>query len=220
MDNMSSTNSGSSDPIEGLAVGLAADHQAEKRKRAAKPKPEADADLAGEGPAQGEPQPDRADLDGGLNTDAMEAAAEQAELIAGSLVGDIRDAMMEAFKHRPKPWSQMLAGEQADVAKAMEYAAKVVVNKAVLALAAEDRPSIQAVFKGYADKAGELTGTVKFLNVQDADVLALHRASGKTILLVVADSQAFSGQRRAPQVDADEAELDFEAGGGEEDESE
>lgn len=207
---------GTADPIEGLAVGLAADHKAEKRKRGAKAQPEADADLAGEGPTQGEAEPNRADLDGGVNTDAMEAAAEQAELIAASLVGDMRDAMMEVFKHRPKPWSQMLAGEQADVAKALEYAAKKVVNKAVLALAAEDRPSIQAVFKGYADKAGELTGTVKFLNVQDEDVLALHRASGKTILLVVADSQAFSGQRRDAELDADQPDLDFEAGGGDE----
>lgn len=198
---------GTADPIDGLAVGLAADHQAEKAKRE-----EADADLAGEGdpPAQEE---ETADEERTVDTSAMEAAAERAELLARTLVGDMRDAMMEVFKHRPKPWSQMLAGEQRDVATAMEYAAKRIIDKAVLALAAEDRPSIQAVFKGYADKTGELTGTVKFLNVQDEDVLALHRASGKTILLVVADGQAFSGQRREAEVEADEPALDFEAGG-------
>lgn len=208
---------GTADPIEGLAVGLAADHQAEKKRGRAKAQPEADADLAdpperSEEPAQ-EAEPRGDDEQDGIRTDAMEAAAERAELIAGTLVGDMRDAMMEVFKHRPKPWSQMLAGEQKDVATALEYAAKRIVNSAVLALAAEDRPSIQAVFKGYADKAGELTGTVKFLNVQDDDVLALHRASGKTILLVVADSQAFTGQRREAGVDADQPDLEFEAGG-------
>lgn len=211
------------DAIDNLGVGLAADHQAEKQKRGrAKPQPEAqaDADLAGEGPAPEptqEAEPRGEDELDGINTDAMEAAAERAELIAGTLVGDMRDAMMEVFKHRPKPWSQMLAGEQKDVATALEYAAKRIVNSAVLALAAEDRLSIKAVFKGYADKAGELTGTVKFLEVQDADVLALHRASGKTILLVVADSQAFSGQRRDADVQDDQADMDFEAGGGDDD---
>lgn len=205
---------GTTDALDTLAVGVAEDHQAGKRKRGSAP--QADADLAGEGPVQEpaqEAEPRGEDEQDGINTDALEAAAERAELIAGTLVGDMRDAMMEVFKHRPKPWSQMLAGEQKDVATALEYAAKRIVNKAVLALAAEDRPSIQAVFKGYADKAGELTGTVKFLNVQDDDVLALHRASGKTILLVVADSQGFTGQRREAEVDADQPDLEFEAGG-------
>lgn len=202
------------DPLDTLAVGVAADHAANKAAGGL----EADADLAGEGPAlephPDEPQGDRADMDGGVNTGAMEAAADRAVLIAGTLVGDMRDAMMEVFKHRPKPWSQMLAGEQKDVATALEYVAKRVVNTAwMLALAAEDRPSIQAVFKGYTDNAGTLEGKVKFLNVQDDDVLALHRASGKTILLVVADSQAFTGQRREADVDADQPDLEFEASG-------
>ncbi len=210
---------GTTDALDTLAVGVAEDHKAEKAKRAKAPKPEADADLADPPERSAEPaaEPRGEDEQDGINTDAMEAAAERAELIASTLVGDMRDAMMEVFKHRPKPWSQMLAGEQKDVATALEYAAKRIVNSAVLALAAEDRPSIQAVFKGYADKAGELTGTVKFLNVQDDDVLALHRASGKTILLVVADSQAFTGQRREADVDADQPDLEFEAGGGEDD---
>jgi hypothetical protein len=209
---------GTKDPIAELAVGFSADLNAERAKRAKEPEP--DADLAGEGPdpaPKTDPEPEAEprgenEMDG-VNTDALEAAAERAELIAASLVGDMRDAMMEVFKHRPKPWSQMLAGEQKDVATALEYAAKIVVNKAVLALAAEDRPSIKAVFKGYADKAGELTGTIKFVDVQDDDVLALHRASGKTILLVVADSQAFTGQRREADVQEDQTGMDFEASG-------
>lgn len=203
---------GTADPIDSLAVDLAADHQANKAKRGQ----EADADLAGEGEPQTGTEQREDDEGEGVNTSAMEASAEQAELLAGSLVGDMRDAMMEVFKHRPKPWSQMLAGEQRDVATALEYACKRIVNKAVLVLAAEERPSIQAVFKGYADKAGELTGTVKFLDVQDEDVLALHRASGKTILLVVADSQAFTGQRRDPDVAEDQGDLEFDAGTGDE----
>jgi hypothetical protein len=216
----------SDDGFAALANGLNEDSKASRRRKPAAQvetppavNPEADADLAGEGPDPVKPDPaaepeteERDPLDlSGINTDALEAAAERAEVIAASLVGDIRDTMMEVFKHRPKAWSQMLAGEQKDVATALEYAAKVIVNKAVLALAAEDRPSIKAVFKGYADKAGELTGTVKFVDVQDADVLALHRASGKTILLVVADSQAFSGQRREADVDADQKDMEFEA---------
>ena len=211
------------DAIDNLGVGLAADHQEQKRRRkaqpAAQPESEADADLADppERSPETEAEPRGEDELDGIATDAMEAAAERADLIAATLVGDLRDSMMEVFKHRPKPWSQMLAGEQKDVATALEYAAKKIVNKAVLALAAEDRPSIKAVFKGYADKVGELTGTVKFLEVQDADVLALHRASGKTILLVVADSQAFSGQRRDADVQDDQADMNFEAGGGDDD---
>ncbi len=184
---------GTADPLDELAVGVAADHKAGKHKPKAEPVAEDD---GGDG----------------ITTQAMEDAAIDADIAAETLVGDVRDALIEIVKHRPKPWDQMLAGEQRDVAHALEFAAKEIVRKAVIAIAAAGRPSIQAVFKGYADKGGELSGTVKFLTVTDDDVLALHRASGQQILMVVADATRFTGQRREADVDQDEPILDFDAG--------
>ncbi len=159
-------------------------------------------------PAAAPAAEEAAELDGGVDTSGMEAAADDAEIDIGTLVGDMRDAMMEVFKHRPKPWSQMLGGEQADVAKAIEYAAKKVVHKAVLALAADNRPSVRALFQGFGAK-GDLTGTLKFIDVKDDDVLALFHAQKKEVLLIVADAQAYMGQRRAADIQQDDPELQF-----------
>lgn len=145
-------------------------------------------------------------------TGGMERAADDVEIGLGSMVGDLRDGMIEVFKHRPRPWSQLSAAEQKDVAVALEYAAKVMVRKAVVAIAADGRSSVRAKFEGFSDKGGDVKGSLKFFDVDEKAVLVLHRASGQEVLLITADSTAYTGERREAPIQRDDPELTFEAG--------
>jgi hypothetical protein len=142
----------------------------------------------------------------------MGEAAERgaSRFASATLVGDIRDVILEVIKHRPRPWSQLSRDEQNDVATAAEYAAKTVVTRACELIASNGRVSLNAKFEGYSDKAGELKGTLKFVEVDDDGVLALHKASGQMVVLITADPTAFMGERRPPNIEEDQLGLTFE----------
>lgn len=141
----------------------------------------------------------------------LETIGEGIQIDIGTLVGDVRDGLLEVFKHRPKPWSHHSPDEQRDVATALEYVATEVVRRAVQLIAADDRPSIKAKLVSYQDKGGDVTGSLKFFEVDDAGALALRHASGKEVLLITADSTSYSGQRRNA-IPPDQQGLPFEAG--------
>lgn len=108
-----------------------------------------------------------------------------------TLIGDARDHMLELYKRRPKPWTEHSSGEQRDIAAGIEQVIRAMAVDIITVLAQEGRPAIRAKLEGYSDKAGEIKGTLKFLEVKDEQILELHKASGKIVLMVTADSSTY-----------------------------
>lgn len=134
--------------------------------------------------------------------------ALEAEFSGGSLVGDIRDALLDTFKHRPKPWSQMSQDEMRDMNKGLETIAKVLIRKIVLVVAEEDDVSVPATLKGYSVKGD--TFQLKVEASGDEDVaLELFRMDGHDVVILRADARRFHGQKREAEVIPDQASLGF-----------
>lgn len=136
----------------------------------------------------------------------LEELAEQFVFDPAEMIAKGRDHMVDLFKTRPKPWSQLSNGEQRDVAAGIENVVRGMVSQMIQAVALAGRPGIRAKFEGYADKSGDVKGSLKFFSVSDDDVLSLHRASGKVVLMVTADADEFDTPREA-DTDPDQPEM-------------
>lgn len=152
------------------------------------------------------------EADHSAGVDRIERLGELADLAVATAGGDLRDMMLDVYRNRHKPWAACSPQEQKDIATAIDYAVKVALRRAVLVIASDGRASITASLEKYADKGGEITATIKIVAAQDDTVLALHRASGKQVLIVAADAGDYLGERRAVQIDRDDPELHFDAG--------
>jgi hypothetical protein len=138
--------------------------------------------------------------------------AEEADFESGSLVGDIRDFLVDHAKAQPKAWHQMSAGEHADYNRNAETIAKKVLRKLVLVLAEEEDVSVHATLKGYAVD-GE-TFKLKVVAKGDAETAAeLFRMDGHEVIMIRADARKHFGQRREGEVLPDQTALRFADGG-------
>lgn len=145
--------------------------------------------------------------------DRFEAIVAGAQLSLATLKGDLRDPMLDIFRNRHKSWSAMSPSEQRDVATAIDYGVEVLVQRVVRIVASEGRPEIKAQLENYTDKGGgEITAKIKIALADDDTVLALHRASGKHVLIVAADAAGFMGERKPVEIDREDPELEFDAG--------
>lgn len=163
--------------------------------------------------APAEPSPANNEADHSAMIDRIDDIAEAAEIDERTLAGDMRDTMLDIFRNRHKAWGAMSPGEQRDVAVAIDGAVKLTIRKAVRAIAAGDKTTVTAQLGQYTDKGGgEITGAIKLVGVTDNNILALHRAAGKTVLIVVADEGPYLGERAPVEFDPDHPELEFDAG--------
>lgn len=140
--------------------------------------------------------------------DRLTEIALEAEFAGGSLVGDIRDALLDAFKHRPKPWSQMSADEMRDMNKGLETIAKTLIRKIVLVVAEEDDVSVPAILKGYSVKGDAFALKIEAKGDEDT-ALELFRMDGHDVVILRADAKRFHGQKREAEVIDDQASLEF-----------
>lgn len=218
------------DPIAALAVGVAADHQEEKRRRSRKagattesatetqaddtPPTINDPELRAATESLGDAVEDRdADEDRATDfmVDRLVSIAQTAELDRGTLVGDVRDTLLDLFKANPKPWSQLLEDQQRRIADALETSAKALIRSIVVIVAEdnEEGAAIHAKLESYAEKGG-----LKIALTANGDretVLALHDAVGQQVVVKRADSTRYGGQRREAGVQPDQPGLGFEA---------
>lgn len=134
--------------------------------------------------------------------------AIEAEFAGGSLVGDIRDTLLDLFKHRPKPWSQMSADEMRDTGKGLETIAKTLIRKIVLVVAEEDDVSVPATIKGYSVKGDTFQLKVEASGDEET-AIELFRMDGHDVVILRADAKRFHGQKRDAEVIPDQAALAF-----------
>jgi hypothetical protein len=138
------------------------------------------------------------------------AIAENAEFESGTLVGDIRDTLLNLFKNRPKPWSQLSEIEQRDTGRALENVAKTFIRKAVIVIAEEDLVSVNGTMKGYTGKGGLFVLKVEARGDEDT-ATELFRMDGHDVVIMSADHSRFAGQKGDAEVQPDSPALPFEA---------
>lgn len=89
-----------------------------------------------------------------------------------TLLGDLRDAILQRLRALPKPWTVLSEREQADWIAGVEVVAQHLVHQTVLVVAAQGRPSVPGTIEKITIKDGckiELSttramGAVEFLN--------------------------------------------------------
>lgn len=140
---------------------------------------------------------------------SIERSAENFMAHHGSVGDRLRDTMIDIFKTRPKPWSQMSSGEQKDMAKAIESSVKSALRMAVVELAAEDRPYIRGKLEKHGNDGGKIKGNLTFFSVGDPELLALHHATGKEVVLIMADADEATRAMREAPIEPDQNDFGF-----------
>jgi hypothetical protein len=131
---------------------------------------------------------------------------ENAEFTSGTLVGDIRDTMLDLFKSRPKTWSQMSEAEQRDTSKGLENVAKLLLRKLTIVIAEQDEVSVHATLKGYSVKGGAFKLNAEAKGDEET-ALRLFEMDGHAVVIMSAEAERFFGQRKDADVLADQPTL-------------
>lgn len=167
-------------------------------------KAEAVADKAPEAPGEGEDHAAAFER----HVERLQQTALDAEFESGTLVGDIRDVLLDTFKLRPKPWAHHSESEQRDLAKALENVAKTVIRKVVFVVAEQDEISVTATVKGYSAKGGVFKINAEARGDEET-ATQLFGMDGHDVVIMSADSARFTGQKNDADVQPDAPGLPF-----------
>jgi hypothetical protein len=220
------------DPLDALAIGVAEDHKATKRggkkAQAAAAEAKAEATEAGSTKEEAEalatvveekvegatdapvpPAPgEDAETVFDRRLERLERLVEEADFETGSAFGDLRDVVVDLFKHRPKIWSMMSKSEQQDALRTIEAAAKRIITKVVLVVAQEDSDAIEATFLGnFTVKGDAIEAKVKIDSIDGDTLLDAYRLAGHRVMIISADDKRFMSARREVEVMDDQRSL-------------
>lgn len=118
---------------------------------------------------------------------------ETIELATTTLTGDIRDFLLDRVKQLGKPWVAMTEEEQRDQINAAKTAAEHLVKQVVTLIASEGRKAMV----GQLVKVQVKDNIQCQLNFAKTDELRhnLFDSAGHAVLLVMADSEPFEGEK-------------------------
>lgn len=129
------------------------------------------------------------------------------ELSAETLLGDVRDAILDNFRAQHKPWKQMTEVEQRDFNQRINNVAGDLVRRSVEIIAGHGRKTIAATLEQITVKEGfKLVLTVPQYE-ENRHEMVDH--TGSKVLLVIADVKDFSGQKADPITEPNQTELDL-----------
>lgn len=135
----------------------------------------------------------------------MTEHADSVDIVLKTCKGDVRDAIIEVFKRRPKPWSAMKEDDQRDFAAAIDQVAESLVRKAAVAMAAMGQVKVMATLKQVTMKDGlKLTLEAPF-TIENVEQLS--ESMSKTVLVVRADASPALGERKPAQIQKDQGTL-------------
>lgn len=143
--------------------------------------------------------------------DRMVQLALDADFEGRTLVGDIRDHMVEVRKSSGKPWSELLEMDQRRLAQGFEHLAQTLVRRITMVVAEADSNglTVHATLKSYGEDGGikiALTAT------SDADtVVALHSMVKQNVILRAADPTRYNAQRSEAPIERDQGDMGFES---------
>jgi hypothetical protein len=134
-------------------------------------------------------------------TDARISSTPSAalNLSAMTLMGDMRDFMLELVRDQREPWHKLSESQQSYVAQRIEDRCRETVNTAVTLIAGRDFAAIPATLKECKIKDGIEAKVV--LSRYDENRHELLDASGSEILIILADAKAFLGARAPAKID-------------------
>lgn len=127
----------------------------------------------------------------------------------GTLMGDMRDAMLQRIRTLQKPWAQMTEAEQTDCANGIELSAREIIRKTVRLVNKHEWPSCVVTLAEL--KIGGTNGIdIKMTcpNIGEyRNVLGEHVKT--QVMVVFADSETFMAERAPAQIDKDQPDLDL-----------
>jgi len=136
-----------------------------------------------------------------------QAQTEYVTLAADTMVGDLRDFLLDRLKHdhSPIPWNLRGEKEQKETIERATAAVRHWVHKAVGLIASGG----QKAARGSMVKFQAKDGIQMQINITASDPLrhALMDHVGNTVLVIIADPEQFSGERSAPKVDPDQGDI-------------
>lgn len=134
---------------------------------------------------------------------ALEKVSEKTiQLATETLTGDVRDAILGQIRALQKPYARCSQDEQHDV---IDHAARVAANlaeQAVRIIASHGRNVILATLESMNVKDG-IKAVVKCAN-QQSSLIELGDCVGKSVFIVVADKEAFTGEREPVNPEPDQ----------------
>ena len=137
---------------------------------------------------------------------------EVSEFEAGTLAGELRDAMLTRFRDMQKPWAQMSEDEQREFSEGINFAARSLVRGAVRAVTKFEWPRCivhLGEIKIVGGEKARIEGKVVASNFEEnRNVLGDH--VNTDVLLICVDSDSFMGERDPVQIDPDQPELPTE----------
>lgn len=137
-----------------------------------------------------------------------EVTEEEINLAADTLVGNIRDFLLDRVKHARKPWDKMSEEEQAGEIACATGAAETLVRKAVRIIAQAGRKTITGNLEQVTVKDG--IKAVVTVSKHDECRHELVDSCGSSVLIVVADTEEFDAHRDPVGPDPDQQEIDVD----------
>lgn len=134
-----------------------------------------------------------------------EVSEKTAAVMRETMKGDLRDLVLDLFKHRKKSWQEMGEAEQREVASNTEMSIAHAIDKAVQIMAADGRQTILATLEQITIKDG-----IKAVAVLDKHSPYRHDladAQGKEILIVVGGGDTYHGAASEVEITKDEPSL-------------
>ena len=129
------------------------------------------------------------------------------DLAAETLTGDLRDLILDTLRNEQdkRPWFERSEVQQREAASRIEQATHAWVRKAVELIAAGGRHTIKATIEQVVVK----DGIKAVLTMSKFDKLwhNLVDAQGSAVLIVVADSEEFEGERKPVEIRPDQPNL-------------
>lgn len=122
-----------------------------------------------------------------------------------TLMGDIRDVMLDRLKAMPKPWTVMSENEQRDLIWGVSSAAENLIRQAALLIAANGYPTIQGQVEQSTIK--DDIKTIVRVAKSHPDRLSLMDAAGHSCILVIADVAQFMGERAPAKPDPEQPDM-------------
>jgi hypothetical protein len=139
-----------------------------------------------------------------------DAAPTGGEIAKKTLTGDLRDAILQIVQAQKKPWAQLSEQEQTIVVNNVQQRVEHMVTKVVDIISADGRKMIIAKLDSITVKDG--FKAVLSLSKYSEMAHDLVDSQGSLVALVVADREAYTGEKAPAKVDKDQKELTADDG--------
>lgn len=124
---------------------------------------------------------------------------------ADTLMGDVRDALLDRIKGMDHPYKLLKEDQQLELIDGCERIARNLVTEAVRIIAANGRTVIPALLEQCTIKDG--VKAVLTMSQHDPHRHELTDAVGKPVLVVVADASQYMGEGDKPKPEPEQSDI-------------